>query len=80
MYTGLRISNTLHKKPCRIGWGLCGTSEKSTSTKFMNKPSARGRMGRNHAEGKRGGNAGTCEKKEPPRKKASAPLRAALPS
>jgi hypothetical protein len=27
MYERLRISDTLHKKPCRIGPGLCGTSE-----------------------------------------------------
>jgi hypothetical protein len=27
MYGELRISDTLHKKPCRIGPGLCGTSD-----------------------------------------------------
>jgi hypothetical protein len=27
MYVELRISDALHKKPCRIGSGLCGTSE-----------------------------------------------------
>src|SRR5215211_1829580 len=34
MYAGLCIPNTLHKKPCRIGSGLCGTSENSLMTKF----------------------------------------------
>jgi hypothetical protein len=28
MYAGLRTSKTLHKKPCCIGPGLCGPSEK----------------------------------------------------
>ena len=27
MYDGLGICDTLHKKPCRIGPGLCRTSE-----------------------------------------------------
>jgi hypothetical protein len=34
MYIGLRTCDTLHKKPCRIGSGLCGTSENPTSTSF----------------------------------------------
>src|SRR5918994_3103477 len=32
MSTRIRISDTLHKKPCRIGPELCGTSENSSST------------------------------------------------
>ena len=32
MYSGLRAADTLHKKPCRIGLGLCGTSENTYST------------------------------------------------
>ena len=31
MYIGLRTSDTLHKKSCRIGPGLCGTSENTYS-------------------------------------------------
>jgi hypothetical protein len=27
MYARIRISDTLHKKPCRIGQGLCRTSK-----------------------------------------------------
>jgi hypothetical protein len=34
MYVGLRTSDTLHKKPCRIGPGLCGTSENAHNAKF----------------------------------------------
>src|SRR5215203_13172 len=37
MYTGLRIPNTLHKKPCHIEPGLCGTSENFYSTTFVNR-------------------------------------------
>src|SRR5215208_4070341 len=38
MYVGLRTSDTLHKKPCRIGPGLCGTSENSVNAKFGREP------------------------------------------
>jgi hypothetical protein len=31
MYIGLRTSDTLHKKPYRIGSGLCRTSENRTT-------------------------------------------------
>jgi hypothetical protein len=34
MYIMLRTSDTLHKKPCCRGPGLCGTSEKSQKAKF----------------------------------------------
>jgi hypothetical protein len=34
MYAGLRIPNTLHKKPCRIGPGLGGTSENAQNANF----------------------------------------------
>ena len=34
MYIGLRISDTLHKKACRIGPGLCGTSENAQNANF----------------------------------------------
>jgi hypothetical protein len=34
MYIRLRISDTLHKKPCRIGWGPGGTSENLPYAKF----------------------------------------------
>ncbi len=34
MYDRLRTSETLHKKPCRIGAGLCGTSENVGKAKF----------------------------------------------
>ena len=34
MYVELRTSDTLHKKPCRIGPGLCGTSENSLNANF----------------------------------------------
>jgi hypothetical protein len=37
MYTGLCTSDTLHKKCCRIGPGLCGTSENTYSTTFVHK-------------------------------------------
>jgi hypothetical protein len=32
MYAGVRISDALHKKFCRIEPGLCGSSENSNST------------------------------------------------
>jgi len=35
MYIGLRISDTLHKKACRIGPGLYGTSENPQKAKFV---------------------------------------------
>src|SRR5215207_2671525 len=34
MYGGLRTSDTLHKKLCRIGSVLCATSENSVKAKF----------------------------------------------
>jgi hypothetical protein len=34
MYIGLRTSDTLHKKSCRIGSGLGGTSENSVMANF----------------------------------------------
>jgi hypothetical protein len=34
MYIGLRTPDTLHKKPWRIGSGLCGTSENAQKRKF----------------------------------------------
>jgi hypothetical protein len=34
MYIGLPTSDTLHKKLCRIGPGLCGTSENHQKAKF----------------------------------------------
>jgi hypothetical protein len=34
---GLRTSDTLHKKPCRIGSGLCRTSENSLTRTFVHK-------------------------------------------
>jgi hypothetical protein len=34
MYAGLRATGTLHKKSCRIGPGLCRTSEKVGNAKF----------------------------------------------
>src|SRR5215211_9305627 len=34
MYARVRISHALHKKPCCIGPGLCGTSENSVKAKF----------------------------------------------
>ena len=34
MYIGLRTCDKLHKKPCRIGSGLCGTSENAQKAKF----------------------------------------------
>ena len=38
MYVKLRISDTLHKKPCRIGPGLCGTPENRGETNFGESP------------------------------------------
>jgi hypothetical protein len=38
MYIGLRTSDTLHKKPWRIGSGLCGTSENPQKAKFAEFP------------------------------------------
>ena len=38
MYIGLRTSDTLHKKPRRIGPGLCVTSEKAPKAKFAERP------------------------------------------
>ena len=37
MYVGLRTFGSLHKKTCRIGPGLCGTSENSSSRTFVNR-------------------------------------------
>jgi hypothetical protein len=34
MYIGYAPPDTLHKKPCRIGPGLCGTSEDGGKAKF----------------------------------------------
>jgi hypothetical protein len=34
MYVELRITDTLHKKFCRIVLGLCGTSENGGKAKF----------------------------------------------
>jgi hypothetical protein len=34
MYAGLRTSETLHKKPRRIGPGICATSENAPYAKF----------------------------------------------
>ena len=34
MYAGLRTSETLHKKPRRIGPGICATSENTPYAKF----------------------------------------------
>jgi hypothetical protein len=34
MYVRLRVSDTLHKKACRIGPGLCGTYENAQKMNF----------------------------------------------
>jgi hypothetical protein len=38
MYIGLRTSDTLHKKFCRTGLGLCGASENCVHAKFAEIP------------------------------------------
>jgi hypothetical protein len=40
MYVRLCTSDTLHKKPCRIGSGLCGTSENAHKAKIVELPKA----------------------------------------
>jgi hypothetical protein len=43
MYIGLRTSDTLHKKPYRIGSGLCRTSENRTTLQRQSKALSRKR-------------------------------------
>ena len=42
MYIGLCTLDTLHKKPCRIRSGLCGTSENADYAKFGGMHTQRG--------------------------------------